>query len=305
MTSKKNIIWATNNYVKKGIGFSFNDSINIHKITGPYINLIKPRIFKTKSVINLRIRENAEVFTPSWLCNKQNNIIDNDWFGKANVFNKEMGDSWTTFKRKISFPKDKGYLDYVNEMRMEISCGEAPYLVSRYDTVNGNLIDINDRIGFLDRKLRVINENVNDEGEWFNTVLLAYKSIYGFEWQGDNLLIARVNLLLTFIDNYKYKFDKTPSIEYLITVSKIIIWNLIQMDGVKFVIPGSCETAQPKFEQISLFNDEVEKKECLGCKNNNYKKHDGQYVKIMNWETSRTQLFYRLVERKKREYDKI
>jgi hypothetical protein len=32
----------------------------------------------------------AEVFTPSWICNAQNNLIDNTWFGRDNVFNKEI-----------------------------------------------------------------------------------------------------------------------------------------------------------------------------------------------------------------------
>jgi len=29
----------------------------------------------------------AEVFTPSWVCNEQNNLIDEQWFGRKNVFN--------------------------------------------------------------------------------------------------------------------------------------------------------------------------------------------------------------------------
>ena len=37
-----------------------------------------------------RSREMAEVFTPSWICNKQNNLIDNAWFGRENVFNVEI-----------------------------------------------------------------------------------------------------------------------------------------------------------------------------------------------------------------------
>ena len=45
---------------------------------------------------------------------------------------------------------------------MEITCGEAPYLVSRYDVVKGEIIPVEDRIGILDRKLRVINENIDD-----------------------------------------------------------------------------------------------------------------------------------------------
>ena len=41
---------------------------------------------------------------------------------------------------------------------MEVSCGEAPYITSRYDTVSGDYIEVPDRIGLLDRKLRVISE---------------------------------------------------------------------------------------------------------------------------------------------------
>jgi hypothetical protein len=67
------------------------------------------------------------------------------------------------------------------------------------------------RIGLLDRKLRIINENVDDYIEWFNYTKKAYQNTYGFEIQGDNLLIARENLLHTFIDNMVYKFDRHPT----------------------------------------------------------------------------------------------
>lgn len=48
-------------------------------------------------------------------------------------------------------------------MRLEISCGEAPYLVSRYDSVTGKTIKIKNRIGLLDRKLRIVSENIEEE----------------------------------------------------------------------------------------------------------------------------------------------
>ncbi len=51
--------------------------------------------------------------------------------------------------------------DYIDSKRLEITYGEAPYLVSRYDASTGEMIDIHKRIGILDRKLRVVNENVN------------------------------------------------------------------------------------------------------------------------------------------------
>ena len=71
-------------------------------------------------------------------------------------------------------------------------------MVSRYDTTTGEYIGVGDRIGLLDRKLRVINENIDNKQEWFRWVIKAYQSTYGYEFQSDNLLIARINLCLFF-----------------------------------------------------------------------------------------------------------
>ena len=109
-------------------------------------------------------------------------------------------------------------------------------------------------MGLLDRKLRVINENVSDEDDWIKYAFEAYQSTYGFEWQGDSLLIARENLLFTFIDYYADKFDKFPAKDILLSLANVIAWNIFQMDGLKFVVPYSCE---PKIgEQLSLFDEE-------------------------------------------------
>ena len=91
---------------------------------------------------------------------------------------------------------------YVDSRRLEITCGEAPYVVSRYDAATGEIIPIRDRIGLLDRKLRVVNENADGDAEWLKWALRALQSSYGYEFQGDNLLIARVNVLITFAEHY-------------------------------------------------------------------------------------------------------
>ena len=75
-TTNKNILWGTDNYSSHGQGFFEKDYITSEKITEKYGELIKPRVRKTKEEQNKRIRDKAEVFTPSWICNKQNNIID-------------------------------------------------------------------------------------------------------------------------------------------------------------------------------------------------------------------------------------
>ena len=293
-SSKKNIIWATDNYKEYGNRFNFEDEITIDKITGNYRDVIKPRSKKSTEEKNKRIKENAEVFTPSWICNNQNNLVDEAWFERDIVFNKSNKDSWETVEDKIYFPENKTWQDYINSMRLEISCGEAPYLVSRYDSVTGKTIKIKNRIGLLDRKLRIVSENIEEELEWIEWSIKAMKSVYGYDWQGDNVLIARENLLYTFIDYYKEKFNKKPSVELVKKISEIISWNIWQMDGLKFVIPNSCKNE--KQVELTLFGDVEHIEECLGCKKNKNKNHNGIYCKVMNWKTNRSIKFISLIK---------
>ena len=160
-SSGKNIIWATDNYAQNGFGYKSNDYITTYSVTGANGNLIKPRTEKTKQEQLSRVRDKAEVFTPSWICNKQNNLVDNAWFGRENVFNTETEKGWTTNQEKVTFPDGKTWQDYINAQRLEITCGEAPYLASRYDTVTGEVIPVKNRIGLFDRKLRIVSENTD------------------------------------------------------------------------------------------------------------------------------------------------
>jgi hypothetical protein len=284
-TTKKNILWMTDNYANHGTGYSENDQITIPLITCRNTRIIKPRINKSKKDQLHRVRDKAEVFTPSWICNSQNNLVDSAWFESDVVFNTESERAWITNHDKIQFPniKGKAWQDYVLAQRLEISCGEAPYLVSRYDTTTGEMIPVADRIGLLDRKLRIVHENTGDKETWVIWSIKAIQSIYGYEWQGDSLLLARENILLSFIDHFREYFDgDNPPIELLREVARIVSWNLWQMDGIKYVIPCSC------YEKIiverGLFEDQTIKQPCIGCKNNDIHKHNGIYCKIKDWQ---------------------
>lgn len=295
-SSGKNIIWATDNYKSRGNGYQEYENITLKSITGRNGLVIKPRVEKSQKEQSKRIKDKAEVFTPSWVCNAQNNLIDNAWFGRENIFNTEKDKTWCVNYDKIVFPDGKTWQDYVKENRLEITCGEAPYIVSRYDTVTGKWIEINDRIGLLDRKLRIINENTEHEEEWFEWTIKAYKATYGFEWQGDSLLIARENLLFTFIDYYVERFGNYPIIERLEEIAKILSWNIFQMDGLKFVIPNSCKPV-PKL-QMSIFDDEEEREDCPGCAKNDNSKHTGIYCIIKDWEKGKNIKFISLIRGK-------
>lgn len=284
-TTKKNIIFATNIYKRKG--FNEKDYIKKEYLFNKY-SFIKSRIKKSKTEQSRRSKDMAEVFTPSWICNKQNNLIDNEWFGYVGAFNEEYEDNTWISTKKVDF-KDKNWKDYVLDTRLEITCGEATYLVSRYDAVTGEKIELFSRIGLFDRKMRVICENASSDDEWTNESLIALKSIYGYEFQGDSLFIARKNILLSYIDYYLYHFNQFPNNELLIKVAEIISWNLWQMDGLKMVIPYSCHNEKPKYFQPSLFGDEEEQKEeiCPGCKSNDINKHNGNYSYVMDWEQNK------------------
>lgn len=286
-TTKKNIIWATNNYESFGARYLKESSIEIDLITGVNGHVIMPRVKKNISSQLSRTKGMAEVFTPSWVCNLQNNSIDNLWFDRENVFNREIKTgnsiSWKTTKERIIFPKGKRWKDYIQQRRLEITCGEAPYVTSRYDTVSGQFIEVEDRIGFLDRKLRIINENIDSSREWLRAAQIAYKNTYAFEWQGDSLLLARQSLLFTFIENYKYKFKKEPLMRSVRCIADIISWNIWQMDGLKGVIPFSCDKTIQKNMNL-LPNEKANHGYCQGCVNNSILDHNGVYCLIKDWK---------------------
>lgn len=255
------IIWATDMYASEGEGFRDKDHLKPKMFIGAKALIIRPRIEKSLEEQQERTKKKAEVFTPSWLCNEMNNYCDEEWFGRKNVFNVLHEDhSWTVVEDKIEMPEGKKWEDYVLSRRLEITCGEAPYLVSRYDTSTGGLIEPpKRRIGLLDRKLRIVNENTADEKEWLKWVKKAYQSTYGYEYQGDNLLIARANLYLTFFDYYKERFGKEPKYKDGKAIADIISWNIWQMDGLTDTVPLG--VPYKEYEKISLFDEEPESKE--------------------------------------------
>lgn len=238
-TTKQNIIYATDAYKDRGEAFSERSQMQVDHLIGMNPIIIQPRVEKATEAQQLRTRKKAEVFTPSWIVNKMNNHCDEEWFGRPNVFNTEDGTGWITNPEPIVFKKRKPWKHYVDSRRLEITCGEAPYIVSRYNATTGELIPIEDRIGFLDRKLRVVNENVEDDAEWHKWAERAFQSSYGYEFQGDNLLIARINLLLTYTEHYERRFHEYPNLDQIERITNIICWNIWQMDGITGTIPFS------------------------------------------------------------------
>lgn len=297
-TTRKNVIWGTDAYTDLGEGYGCRDEVTARKVTGFFGNIIKPRSAKTQEEQSDRVKDKAEVFTPSWVCNKQNNLIDDAWFGTSGNFNTEKEQGWITNTEPVCFAQSgKTWQDYVKENRIEITCGEAPYLASRYDTITGEIIPIKDRIGLLDRKLRIVSENVQAEPEWYKWAKRAIQSVYGFDWQGDNILLARENLLYTFMEHYENKFGVPAIKEYLKEIANVLSWNIWQMDGLKFVVPYSCHDEEVTEE--TLLGKETKKVSCEGCRTKDNSKHNGIYCRIYDWSAKRSIEFYSLIKGEK------
>ena len=242
-TCASNISWGTNDYMHVA-----SEKICVDHFVGNGMFAIRPRAFKHQTLQQSRAKNRAEVFTPSWICNAQNNLIDAQWFGRENVFNTEqtMPDGthvWTTSKQPVLFPEDKPWTQYIRSRRLEMACGEAPYLVSRYDTTTGKAIPLHERIGVLDRKFRIINENTdataidNNRRQWLRKAYQALQSVYGFDWQGDNVFLTRESVFLTFCEYYTDRWARMPNMTVMAKAAEIIAWNIWQMDGTRYTIP--------------------------------------------------------------------
>lgn len=287
-STKRNIIWATDTYEEYGEGFT--DKVQMDAeclLMRP--ELIRPRIQKSQEAQAQRTRKKAEVFTPAWLCNRMNNTLDEDWFGRTGVFNTENEDhTWNVTEGKIGFPEGRTWRQYVDSRRLEITCGEAPYLVSRYDVSTGKrIVPTIQRIGLLDRKLRIVNENTDNYADWLKWTTRAFESVYGYEYQGDNVLIARINLLLTFFEYYDERWDDYPGDQQARQIANIIAWNIWQMDGLKDTVPLG--KPYEEYKQITLFD-------MLGMGSETEDQPEAVPCRIYNWRSNASVRFMDIKE---------
>ena len=245
-TTNKNIVWASPSYEGMGKPFCADQPIKKNLIIGPYDSIIQPRVEKNKRNQELRTRKRGEVFTPPWLVDKQVSIVLD-----------EIG--------VISFES------FIALRWLELACGEGPYIVTRYDSITGDIIPVDKRVGFLDRKLQRIAEQSNTEKEFIKWSKIAYESSYGYELQGDSLLLARENLLLSFCEYYDYKFGKLPTMKVIKQIATIISYNIFQMNGLTKQTPYSDDSKGNI--QLNLF-DEV----------NNLEKQGDMFTLVKDWK---------------------
>lgn len=263
-TTGRNIIWATDAYADLGPGFAEESHMELTHFSTESPFVLQPHFCKTQQERKQRSRKEAEVMTPSWVCNKMINYRNEDWFERNDVFNRETKyNSWVVNESPIVFDgtltdgRERTWDNYVDFTTLEFTCGEAPFLVSRYDVTTGEpILPLIRRIGMLDQKLRVVNENTVTEQDWIKWAERAVQATYGYEYQGDSLLIARINVLLTFQEYFTERWKHEPGIQLLEQIAHIISWNIWQMDFLNNTVPlvGACETSEQEGIPCRIFD---------------------------------------------------
>jgi hypothetical protein len=103
-------------------------------------------------------------------------------------------------------------------------------------------------------------------------------------------LLAREALLYTFIEYYKAKFpDEELKKSSIVGIARIISWNLWQMDGIKMVVPDSCD----KQYEENLWGEKI-KRECKACKEGTTTGHIGVQCLIRDWSKAKPKEGYQL-----------
>ena len=230
-TTQRNIVWASSSYEGMGKAFCSDQPIRRSLLVGKHQSIVQPRVAKHARKQEQRTRSSGEVFTPPWLVDKQVSAVLEEW-------------------------NDMPLKEWVGLRWLELACGEAPYIVTRYDSVTGDSIPVPKRVGCLDRKLQRISQEVTSEKEFIKLAKIAYESTYGYELQGDSLLLARENLLLSFCEHYEQKFSILPTIKTVKAIATIIVYNVFQMNGLTKRTPYSDRSV--KEVQMNLFDTETD-----------------------------------------------
>lgn len=269
-------MWGTDSYADQGPGYAADQPMLVEQIFEDGQCLLVPRAQKPKDMQKERTRKKAEVFTPSWMCERMTEHLHNDIL---------HGSTYGTEAQLMMF-QEHTWEEYLLTTILEITCGEAPFLVSRYDMTTGEPIPIEKRYGLLDRKLQRIprDENhyslrcewdkANQIAWWFDWASRAFRTTYGYELQGDNLFLARQNMLFTFIEYFYERWESAPTESELDYIVNIVVWNIWQMNGLTGKTPPitrdgktfevECAIREPNTAQRILWKEvgkDTEKKE--------------------------------------------
>lgn len=223
------IIWGCDSYAYLGDAYAPDAPMHLAQLLHEGSPLVIPRAKKTREAQKERTRTKAEVFTPVLAIKTQNDALD---------------------------PVDAKLEAYLAHRWLEITCGEAPYITTRYQMHTGDPLALSEREGVLDRKFGRLNAADIAPDAYCDLMQLALASVYGFEYSGDSLFLARVNVLLCCLEAHQARFGVYPDASFVRELAHIISYNFFQMDGCTLTVPFA-QVQAPPVGQVDLFDPPV------------------------------------------------
>lgn len=259
-TTRRNLIWGTDDLKYLGAGWRKEQELQEETAFGEALRLVVPGTDRLGPRAGAkkagRQKEGPQVLSAAE-ANRRNNARDEQWFGQSSVFNSVWGDTWITRAEPVRFParKNRSWHQYIDARFLEKDFAVPQCLVSRFDAASGGLIPRGDRIGVLDRKLRIAAEQA-PAAEWAKWAFRALESCYGYAYRGDDVAAARIDVLLTLRKAFAAALGREPDAREWRRAARIASWNLWQMDGKTGTIPyGKPMSAATQIEMFRLLED--------------------------------------------------
>jgi len=232
-----------NEIVKRYLPLLLKDMSTGKDFDFDYEKDFKPGYERSRVEFNLSSKKRAAIYTPPFLVRRMNLFLEYE--NKEKLYNGTL---------------------------IEAACGEAPFIVQRYNMITGEKIAIEDREGILDIKIKYGIQNIAfgwawgtaPYSNWYPDVKRMFQTVFGFDKHLPSLIIARMNLLLSFIEYSReyyakrryFKTHELPPEEHIKEIAEIICWNFWCMDflNVKNEVVRDWETGE-----ISKFKDLLKK----------------------------------------------
>ena len=157
---------------------------------------------------------------------------------KARKQNKaEVYTPYACVKKMTDLFWDDPEVRKISATYLEITCGEAPFITTLRDMQDGRFIPVEERVGILDRKLSEADRLAETDSDFLPLAYLALTSVYGYEFQGDNLFFGRCNVLTCFLEAFERRY-KEPAPAWVVNeAAEVVRWNFWQMDGLSCRLP--------------------------------------------------------------------
>lgn len=185
------------------------------------VEQLRRRCDKSKTEQRARTKRRAEVFTPTSVVAY---MVEQAESAKLGVTVEELD----------TVP----WRDRIQLRSADMCCGEGAFMTTLYDPITGEDIPEPERVGVLDRKLRLVVENA-PMSMATRYLLTALRTSYACELVGDNVILARMNVLLAWREAYCRVMGTSPSVAEMTEACEVICGTVMQVDVLTGMIPAS------------------------------------------------------------------